>query len=143
MELREIIKDIRILGMTADPGTEIRGISYDSRKTRPGDLFVAIRGLEADGHRYIPKAVEKGAAVVLCETPPEDGTPYVQTDDCRLGLALASRAFFGDPASEMTVIGITGTSGKTTSSYLLKHLLELGLDAKVGLIGTNGNWIGD
>ena len=67
----------------------------------------------------------------------------MQTDDCRLGLALASRDFFGNPAGEMTIIGITGTSGKTTSSYLLKHLLESKLDAKVGLIGTNGNWIGD
>lgn len=143
MKLREIVKDIRVLSMTADPETEISGISYDSRRTLPGDLFVAVRGFEADGHRFIPKAVEKGAAVILCETPPTDGTPYVQTDDCRLGLALCSRDFFGNPAAEMKMVGITGTSGKTSSSYLLKHLLEREKDAKVGLIGTNGNWIGD
>ena len=143
MKLREIIRDIRVLNMNADPDMEIGGVSYDSRRTQPGDLFVAVRGFEVDGHRYIAKARERGAAAVLCETPPEDGTPFVQTDDCRLGLALASRDFFGNPAAEMTLIGLTGTSGKTTSSYLLKHLLEAKLDAKVGLIGTNGNWIGD
>ncbi len=143
MKLREIIQNIRVLSATADPETEITGISYDSRRTRPGDLFVAVRGFEADGHRFIPKAVANGAAVILCETPPADGTPYVQTDDCRLGLALCSRDFFGNPAAEMKMVGITGTSGKTSSSYLLKHLLEREKDAKVGLIGTNGNWIGD
>ena len=143
MKLREIIQHIRVLSMTADPETEIGGISYDSRRTLPGDLFVAVRGFEVDGHRFIPKAVENGAAVILCETPPADGTPYVQTDDCRLGLALCSRDFFGNPAAEMKMVGITGTSGKTSSSYLLKHLLEREKDAKVGLIGTNGNWIGD
>ena len=143
MLLREIVKNIPVLERTADLDTEIGGICYDSRKTQPGDLFVAVRGFESDGHRFIPMAMAKGAAAVLCETAPEDGTPYVRVQDCRLALALASREFFGDPASEMTVIGITGTSGKTTSSYLLKHLLEAELDAKVGLIGTNGNWIGD
>ncbi len=143
MKLKELLVHIDVLGMSADPETEITGVSYDSRQTQPGDLFVAVRGFESDGHRFIPKAMERGAAAVLCEVPPEDGTPYVQTGDCRLGLALASRDFFGNPAGEMTVIGITGTSGKTTSSYLLKHLLESKLDAKVGLIGTNGNWIGD
>ena len=143
MKLREILSSLQVLRMSADPETEISGISYDSRRPQPGDLFVAVRVFEADGHRFIPKAVERGAAAVLCETPPEDGTPFVQVADCRLGLALTSRDFFGDPAGEMKLIGITGTSGKTTASYLLKHLLEAELDAKVGLIGTNGNWIGD
>ena len=143
MKLKEIVKNLEILEPRADLEMEISGVSYDSRRTQPGDLFVAVRGFESDGHRFIPKAVEKGAVAVLCETAPEDGTPYVRIADCRLGLALASREFFGNPASEMTMIGITGTSGKTTSSYLLKHLLESKLDAKVGLIGTNGNMIGD
>ena len=143
MKLKEIVKNLELLDFSADMDMEIGGISYDSRKTQPGDLFVAIRGFESDGHRYIPKALEKGAAAVLCEVAPEDGTPYVRIADCRLGLALSSREFFGNPAAEMTMIGITGTSGKTTSSYLIKHLLESKLDAKVGLIGTNGNMIGD
>ena len=116
MKLKELIKDIEVLSTNAAPDTEISGISYDSRLTRPGDLFVAIKGFETDGHRYIPKAMEKGAAVVLCEDIPADGTPYVQTADCRFGLAMASREFFGNPASEMKMIGFTGTSGKTSSS---------------------------
>lgn len=143
MKLKEIVKNLEILDSTADMEMEISGVSYDSRRTQPGDLFVAVRGFQSDGHRFIPKAVELGAAAALCEVPPEDGTPYVKIKDCRYGLAVASREFFGDPASEMTIIGITGTSGKTTSSYLMKHMLESKLDAKVGLIGTNGNMIGD
>ncbi|MBR0354293.1 MAG: UDP-N-acetylmuramoyl-L-alanyl-D-glutamate--2,6-diaminopimelate ligase [Oscillospiraceae bacterium] len=143
MKLREIVKDLELLGGNADLDMEIGGVCYDSRKTQPGDLFVAVRGFETDGHRYIPMAVQKGAAAVLCEEPPADGTPWLQVADCRLGLALASRNFFGNPAAEMTVIGFTGTSGKTSSTQLLKHVLEDRLGAKVGLIGTNGNMIGE
>ena len=142
MKLSELVKDLNILELGADPDTEITGVSYDSRKTQPGDLFVAVRGFETDGHRYIPRAVEKGAAAVLCETAPTDGTPFVRVDDCRYGLAIVSREFFGNPAAQMTLIGYTGTSGKTSSTQLLKHVLETQLDAKVGLIGTNGNMIG-
>lgn len=143
MKLRELIKNLSIIEMNADAELEISGVSYDSRKTEKGDMFVAIRGFEADGHKFIPKAVENGAAVILCEEKPSCDIPYVQVSDSRYGLAIVSRDFFGDPASEMTMIGITGTSGKTSSSYLIKHMLESKLDAKVGLIGTNGNMIGD
>lgn len=143
MRLRELIKNLSIIEMNADAGLEISGVSYDSRKTEKGDMFVAIRGFEADGHKFIPKAVENGAAVILCEEKPSCDIPYVLVSDSRYGLAIVSRDFFGDPASEMTMIGITGTSGKTSSSYLIKHMLESKLDAKVGLIGTNGNMIGD
>lgn len=143
MKLSEVLKDMEILSATADLNTEIGGVCYDSRKVEKGDLFVAVKGFSSDGHRFIPTALEKGAAAVLCEDIPADGTPYVQIRDCREGLALASRSFFGNPAGEMTLIGITGTSGKTTSSYLIKHLLESRLGAKVGLIGTNGHMIGE
>lgn len=143
MKLHELIKNLSIIEMNADAELEISGVSYDSRKTEKGDMFVAIRGFEADGHKFIPKAVENGAAVILCEEKPSCDIPYVLVSDSRYGLAIVSRDFFGDPASEMTMIGITGTSGKTSSSYLIKHMLESKLDAKVGLIGTNGNMIGD
>lgn len=142
MKLRELIKNLSIIEMNADAELEISGVSYDSRKTEKGDMFVAIRGFEADGHKFIPKAVENGAEVILCEEKPSCDIPYVLVSDSRYGLAIVSRDFFGDPASEMTMIGITGTSGKTSSSYLIKHMLESKLDAKVGLIGTNGNMIG-
>ena len=142
MRLRELLRDLSILHTNVDLDTEITGVSYDSRQTRPGDLFVAVRGFESDGHRFIPMAFSKGAAAVLCEEPPAEGA-YVQIADCRLGLALASRSFFGYPAREMTMIGLTGTNGKTTTSYLVRHMLEKELGAKVGLIGTNGIMIGD
>ncbi|MEI3101539.1 MAG: Mur ligase domain-containing protein [Oscillospiraceae bacterium] len=112
---------------------EISGISYDSRQTQPGDLFVAVKGLTVDGHKFIPTALEKGAAAVLCQDEPEEGVAWVQTPDCRYGLAICSRNFFGDPAASMKLIGFTGTSGKTSSTILLKHLLEEELGAKVGL----------
>ena len=143
MKLKELIRDLNPLAVAADSNLEITGICYDSRAAKPGDLFVAVRGFAADGHRFISKAVENGASAVLCEIPPEGKTPYIQVEDCRLGLALVSSAFFGYPSREMTMIGFTGTNGKTTSSYLMKHLLETKLHAKVGLIGTNGNMIGE
>lgn len=143
MKLKELLKDIEVVELTASPDAEIGGISYDSRKTKPNDAFVAIAGFEFDGHAYIPSAAKNGASVIICERKPQIDIPYVMVKDCRYALAILSRNFFGDPASEMTVIGITGTNGKTTTTYLLKHLLEAKLDAKVGLVGTNGNMIGD
>ena len=143
MLLKDVLKDIPVRGMTADPETEIRGVSYDSRSTAQGDLFTAIVGTVSDGHRFIPAAAEKGAAAVLCERMPDADIPYVLVDDTRYALAIASRNFFGDPAGKMTMIGVTGTNGKTTTTYLIKHILETKAGAKVGLIGTNCNMIGD
>ncbi len=143
MKLKELLKDISVLAMTADPETEIRDIRYDSRAVEPGDLFVAIEGMQSDGHRFISMAAEKGAAAVLCQRVPEADVPYVLTADSRLALALASCAYFGHPSEKMTMIGITGTNGKTTSTVLLKHLIEDVTGEKVGLVGTISNWIGD
>jgi len=143
MKLKDLLKNIDVISSNADMDMEISGISYDSRKVAPGHLFVAVKGLTVDGHRFIPKAMELGAAAVLCQDIPTDGSPYIQVADCRRGLALCSREFFGNPASEMKIIGFTGTSGKTSSTYIMKHVLEATLDARVGLIGTNGNMIGD
>ncbi|MGN0982143.1 MAG: UDP-N-acetylmuramoyl-L-alanyl-D-glutamate--2,6-diaminopimelate ligase [Candidatus Limivicinus sp.] len=142
MKLKDILKDLAVLSASADMEREITGICYDSRLVKPGELFVAVKGLTVDGHRFIPKAMELGAAAVLCQDVPAGDVPYVQVADCRYGLAICSRNFFGDPAAEMTVIGFTGTSGKTSSTIIMKHLLEQELGARVGLIGTNGNMIG-
>ena len=143
MKLQKLLESIDVIELKADPETEISGISYDSRLTERGDIFAAVKGFESDGHRFIPKAVEKGAVVILCEDVPCVDVPYVRVADCRLALALISCCFFGYPASEMCVIGFTGTSGKTSSTYIMKHVLESVMNAKVGLIGTNGNMIGD
>lgn len=143
MKLQEIIRDLEIIKMSAAPDMEISGVQGDSRLVKPGGLFVAVRGYESDGHSFIGKAVENGAAAVLCQEEPEEGVPYVLVKNTRLGLALASRNFYGNPAASMKLIAFTGTNGKTTSTYLMKHLLEDALGAKVGLIGTNGNMIGD
>ena len=143
MKLKDVIKGLEILSATADREQEITGVSYDSRTTAPGDVFVAISGEAVDGHRFIPMAAEKGAACVVCEHVPEGDIPYVQVASSRKALALMAGNWFDHPAKEMTMIGVTGTSGKTTSTYLIKSILEQKAGAKVGLVGTIQNMIGD
>ena len=142
MQLSELLRDIPVLETTADPSLEIAGVRYDSRLVGPGDLFVAVEGYQSDGHRFIPAAASQGAAAVLCSRRPEADVPYILTDDTRKALALVSAAFFGYPADRLVMIGVTGTNGKTTSTTLIKHILEDCLGAKVGLIGTIANYIG-
>ena len=142
MKLKDVLKGLEILTATADLDMEIRGVSYDSRTTQAGDLFVAMPGFAADGHAFIGKAVAAGAAAVLCERLPEEAVPCVQVADARRSLAVLGANFFHHPAQSMTMIGVTGTNGKTTTTYLLKAVLEQAAGAKVGLIGTNQNMIG-
>jgi len=143
MKLSEVINRVKANKCTADLDTEIKSVCYDSRKVKPGDMFVAVSGFETDGHKYINSAVRNGAVTVVCEKEPEIDIPYVLVDDCRYALAIMSCNYFGNPSRNMKVIGITGTNGKTTSSYLIKHMIEYCSEEKVGLIGTNGNMIGD
>ena len=143
MKLAELLSGIEIKEGCYDPELEITGISYDSRQTQLGEAFVAVPGFASDGYRFIPKAIERGAAVIICEREPEQKVQYVQVADCRKALAQLSANWFGHPADKMTMIGVTGTNGKTTITYLLKTVLEKTLGAKVGLIGTIQNMIGD
>ena len=143
MKLKELLKGLKILSANVDLEMEIQNVSYDSRATKPGDLFVAMIGFATDGHAYIGKAVAAGAAAVLCQNLPEGEVPYVQVADSRRALAVVGANFFGHPAEDMTMVAVTGTNGKTTTTYLLKAILEQTLGAKVGLIGTNQNMIGD
>ena len=143
MRLFDLLKGIEYLAIDADLGMEISGVSYDSRKTAPGHLFVAITGYATDGHKFIPAAVEKGAAVVLCEREPEGEIPFVRVSDTRAALAQLGANWYGHPADKLTVVGVTGTNGKTSTTFLLKHVLERVCGAKVGLIGTIQNMIGD
>ena len=142
MKLRELLTGVPICAGSADLEMEISGVSYDSRATQPGDLFVAMTGYATDGHKYIATALEKGAAAVLCQNLPEEDGPYIRTADSRRALAVIGANWFGHPAEEMTMIAVTGTCGKTTTTYLLKAILEQAKGAKVGLIGTNQNMIG-
>ena len=143
MQLNELLKGIKVLESTADLQMEISHIAYDSRKVQPGGMFVAVAGFATDGNRFIPMAMEKGAAVVVTAKKPETDIPCVLVESDRLALALLGRNFFGDPAASMQMIGVTGTNGKTSSTLLLKHVLEVVKGAKVGLMGTMENIIGD
>ena len=141
MKLRELLQGIEIVSSAADLDCEIGEVRYDSRAVCPGDLFVAVRGYETDGHRYIAGALEKGAAAVVCEEAGE-GVPAVLVENSRAALADIAGNRFGHPSRKLTMVGVTGTNGKTTTTTLVKHILET-KGAKVGLIGTNENIIGD
>ena len=143
MKLKELIKDIHVLECTADPELEIGRIHYDSRKVTEGSLFVAVTGFASDGNRFIPMALSKGAAAVVTARKPEGDVPYVLVESDRMALALLGCNFFSHPAKSMTMIGVTGTNGKTSTTLLLKQVLEKTLGAKVGLIGTMANMIGE
>ena len=143
MKLKELLHGLDVLELHADEDLDITGVQYDSRQVTSGDLFVAISGFQTDGHRYIPKAMENGAVCVVCEKKPETDIAYALVPDARAALAALGANWFGHPSDSMCMIGITGTNGKTTSTYLLKHVLEKTLGAKVGLIGTIQNMIGD
>lgn len=143
MKLSQLLSGIRVLESTADLDADVQGVSYDSRNTRRGDLFIAIRGYQTDGHRFIPAAAEQGAQAVVCEERPRGAIPYVLVESTRVALAGISANYFGHPAEKLQIIGVTGTNGKTTVTYLLKTVLACALGAKVGLIGTIWNQIGD
>ena len=143
MKLKELLQGIRILESNADPEMNIKAVAYDSRKVTRGSLFVAITGFASDGNRFIPMALEKGAAVIVTAKKPETDIPYVLVESDRYALAMIGTNFYGHPAKSMTMIGVTGTNGKTSVTLLLKHVLEKTLGAKVGLIGTMENLVGD
>lgn len=142
MKLKDLLKDVPVLACTADLQTEISGVCYDSRKVSAGDAFVAVTGFAADGNRFIPMALDRGAAVVVTARKPQQEIPYVLVESDRLALAKMSCNFYDHPADTMTMIGITGTNGKTSSTLLLKQVLEQVAGAKVGLVGTMSNLIG-
>ncbi len=143
MKLNALLQGIEVLECSADLNAEISGVSYDSRQCGVGQLFVAISGFAVDGHRFIPAALEKGAEVVLCERVPEIPCSYVRVASARLALAQLGANWFDHPAKAMKLIGVTGTNGKTTITYVLKSVLEQTIGAKVGLVGTIQNMIGE
>ena len=143
MKLQDILGSIEYLEVHADGDLQIGGITADSRRVQKDDLFVAISGFTSDGNRFIPMAMDKGAAVVVTAKKPEIDVPYVLVPSDRKALAQCAAALYGHPSGAMTMIGITGTNGKTSVTWLLKQVLEHTVGAKVGLIGTMENHIGD
>ncbi len=143
MKLKQLLADVSVIKSNVSMDTDIPAVVYDSRQVTPGCVFVAITGFATDGNKYIPMALEKGAAVVVTAQSQPDTVPHVQVTSDRLALAQIGSNFFDHPGKAMKLIGITGTNGKTSSTLLLKHILEQVLGAKVGLVGTMGNMIGD
>lgn len=140
--LPQIFEQIPIKPLTALPEIIITGISLDSRTIQAGQLYVAIQGGKVDGHNYIPQAVEKGAVAVLgSRDDVECPVPYIQVDETRLAMAHLAAAFYGFPAQHLTVIGVTGTDGKTTTASLVYHIL-IQAGYRTGIISTINATIG-
>ncbi len=146
MKLEQLVKNIDFEIMSGSLGTEVKAIKYDSRAVEEGDLFVCVSGFQTDGHKYAKSAVEKGASVIVAEHMAEgmdkDGLTVIITENTRKALALISAAYYDYPSEKMNVIGVTGTNGKTTTTYLIKTILDR-LGYKTGVVGTIGNMIGD
>ena len=136
---------ITAIGAAEIPDLSITGIALDSRQVKPGNIFVALTGGSSDGHEYIPSAVQQGAVAILGTRPAADfqlQVPYLQVVDARVALAHLSAAFYDFPARKLTVIGVTGTDGKTTTSNLLYQILKHA-GFRVGMVSTVNAIIGD
>ena len=147
MKLSEICKETAYTCLQGSMDAEITDIIYDSRKLEPQTMFVCMVGAVTDGHKYIPDAIQKGAAAIVVERAEEakqipESITVLQVASARQALAQMSAAFFSYPARELVTIGLTGTKGKTTTTYMIKSVLEEA-GKKVGLIGTIGALIGD
>lgn len=144
MKLEQLLERITYQCLQGSTETEVKDITNDSRKAQEGSLFFCIKGAVTDGHKYVPDVVARGAKVLIVQDVvevPEDVT-VIQVEDSRYAMALVSAAWYGYPAEELKVIGITGTKGKTTTTYMVKSILE-SAGYKVGLIGTIEVIIGD
>lgn len=143
MTIEQILQGAAVTDSRGDLQTEITGVCYHSGKLQPGNLFVAVRGYRSDGHAYIGAAIEGGAAAVVVEQlQPDLSVPQIQVADSRKALAVLSANWYGQPSKQLRLIGVTGTNGKTTVTYLVKEILERA-GRKVGLIGTNQNMVGN
>ena len=143
MKLEIILKNIKTCSITGNQELEINGINIDSRLIEKGHLFVAVKGTQTDGHTYIGKAIEKGAAAIVCETLPETLHPevtYIQVTDTEDAVGRLATNYYGDPTSKLDLVGVTGTNGKTTIATLLYNMFRQ-FGYKVGLISTVCNYI--
>ena len=145
MKLSELISGIKTLQVAGQTDVDITGIEIDSRKIEPGNMFVAMRGTQVDGHKFIPKALELGAAAVLCEEIPaeaREGVTFVKVADCEECVGPVATTFYGNPTSKLRLVGVTGTNGKTTIATLLYNMFRK-MGHKCGLLSTVCNYIED
>jgi UDP-N-acetylmuramoyl-L-alanyl-D-glutamate--2,6-diaminopimelate ligase len=147
MKLSRLVEELKYELLQGDTDCEVSDIIYDSRKLAPGTMFVCMVGAVTDGHKYIPEAIKKKASVIVLEKAEEaaqipEGITVILVESARYALAVMSAAFFDHPARKLVTIGLTGTKGKTTTTYMIKSVLEMA-GKKVGLIGTIGAMIGD
>ncbi len=145
MKLQELLKNTKPLAIAGDMDVNITGVDIDSRKAKTGHLFVAMKGTQVDGHQFIPKAIELGAAAVVCQDMPEekaDGVTYVQVADSEEAAGKIATLFYGNPSHHLTLVGVTGTNGKTTIATLLYNMFRK-MGHKCGLLSTVCNYIED
>ncbi|RPI64684.1 MAG: UDP-N-acetylmuramyl-tripeptide synthetase, partial [Ignavibacteriales bacterium] len=151
MELTQLLNSVHAIQVTGEvQRRDVADIVYDSRKVQKNSVFVAIKGYKTDGHKFLQDAINKGAVAVVVEDDnaiPDDLITHSQiakilVNDCRIALAELSGGFYRDPSSKLNLIGITGTNGKTTSTFILRNILQ-NVGSKTGLIGTIANYIGD
>lgn len=140
MKLKQLVEEMDYEVLQGDLNQDVSQIDYDSRTVKDRSLFVCIPGANVDGHDFIDQVIDQGARVIVVErdVPFREGITYMKVPEARKALALLSCAFFGHPSRQMTVIGITGTKGKTTTSYMVESILEKA-NKKVGIIGTIGS----
>lgn len=144
MKLADLLKKLKYTCVKGTADVDITTVAYDSRRVERGSLFICVKGAVADGHRFAEAAVNKGASALVVEddvTVPENVT-VIRVEDSRYALACISAEYFGNPADKLKVIGITGTKGKTTTTYLVKSILD-NAGHKCGLVGTIETIIGD
>ncbi len=145
MKLKELLKDIPAIATSGNEDVEITGVNIDSRRIKDGHLFVAMKGTQVDGHKFIPKAVELGAKAVLCEDMPEqkaEGVCYVQVASTEDAVGKVATIFHGNPSKKLKLVGVTGTNGKTTIATLLYNMFSK-MEHKCGLLSTVCNYIVD
>ena len=143
MKLNELLRNIKNVALTGSDNVEITGVNIDSRRIGTGQLFVAMRGTQVDGHRFITKATEQGAAAVLCEELPEvlsESVTYVKVPSTEDVVGHVATAFYGNPSEKLKLVGATGTNGKTTIATLLYNMFRK-LGYKCGLLSTVCNYI--
>ena len=143
MKLSDLLKNIVTISITGDAECDIKGVNIDSRKVADGHLFIAMRGTQVDGHKFIPKAEELGAAAILCEQLPEEkkqGVTYIQVTDTEDVVGQVATTFYGNPTSKLKLVGVTGTNGKTTIATLLYNMFRK-MGHKCGLLSTVCNYV--